>query len=282
MKNVFKCIKKDKKTGADKQVGSIEINNSTSEKAELRFYGDIVSNTWESYWFEEDKCPQDIADFLAEIPNDKPIDIFINSGGGNVHAGLAIFHQLKRHSGHKTAHTDGIAASTAGFLLMVADEIIMPESAQLMMHKPWSRRTGDADDMRKEADVLDLCQESIVSIFMSKAKDGVSKETIVDMINKETWLSGTKAANYFDIKVEEGKNAMDCASDYFDKYKHLPENLKSKMNNKEKECAVDYEKIADMVTEKVISSITLLEDKAQPEKLNETEKQAMLLELDVI
>ena len=64
-------------------------------RCSLYFYGDIVSATWESMWYEEDRCPQDIADFLNQLDGYEDIDIYFNSGGGDVFAGLAIYNQFK-------------------------------------------------------------------------------------------------------------------------------------------------------------------------------------------
>lgn len=62
-------------------------------------------------WYEEDRCPQDIADFLNQLDGYEDIDIYFNSGGGDVFAGLAIYNQLKRYDGHKVGYVDGMAAS---------------------------------------------------------------------------------------------------------------------------------------------------------------------------
>ena len=114
----FDFTKKDMKTGQINKVGYLDLKeDEEKQRCSLYFYGDIVSATWQSQWYEEDKCPQDIADFLHEIDNYEDIDIYFNSGGGDVFAGLAIYNQLRRHEGHKTGYVDGMAASIASVIM---------------------------------------------------------------------------------------------------------------------------------------------------------------------
>lgn len=82
--------------------------------------------------------------------------------------------------------------------------------------------TEAPDELRKCADSLDVCQESIMNVYMEHVKENVSRAAIEEMVNKETWLTGKQAAEYFDIEVEECKEIVACESDYFDKYNHVP------------------------------------------------------------
>ena len=210
----------------NKQVGTMEIKNSAeNENAQLYFYGDIVSDSWQSYWYDEDKCPQDILDFLNEIDDNKPIDIYINSGGGSVSAGLAIYNQLKRHSGAKTVHVDGIAASIASVIALAGDTVVIPSTAQFMIHKPWAWGSGNADDFRQLADTLDSCERAILNVYMANTKEGITEEQIKQLMKEETWFTGDKAEEYFNIQVEDGVDLVATTSDYFNKYKNIPKNI---------------------------------------------------------
>lgn len=188
----------------------------------LYFYGDIVSSDWQK-GSGADKCPQEVADILAEIPRDAQLDIYINSGGGDVFAGIAIYHQLKRRTGLNVVHVDGLAASIASVIAMAGDDIIIPASAQMMIHKPWACPMGNADELRKTADALDGCQDSIMEIYMTKVLPGVERGTVEDMVNAETWMTGTTAAKVFDVTVDEIAPAAACASEYFGRYRALPQ-----------------------------------------------------------
>ena len=195
---------------------------ASQTSCKLYFYGDIVSSVWDK-WGNDDKCPQDVADLLNAIPNDAQLDIYINSGGGDVFAGIAIYHQLKRRIGLNIVHVDGLAASIASVIAMAGDDIIIPASAQMMIHKPWSLAMGDADELRKTADALDGCQASIMEIYMTKALSGVERDAIESMVNAETWMTGRDAAKYFDVTVDDVAPAAACVSGYFEKYRNVPE-----------------------------------------------------------
>ena len=166
MNSIFNFNIKNSKTKKLENKGALEIKNATEDRAELYFYGDIVSNSWQSYWYEEDKAPQDIVDFLNQIEDTKELNIYINSGGGSVYGGLAIYNILKRHKGKKIVTVDGIAASIASIIALAGDEIIISKSAQFMIHKPWIQCSGNASELRAAADVLDKCQKSITAIYM--------------------------------------------------------------------------------------------------------------------
>lgn len=214
----------------NKKVGSIEIKNSSRNKSELYFYGDIVSSTW-GCWESEDRCPQDVTDFLKNIDDNSDIDIYINSGGGSVFAGLAIYNQLKRYNGFKTVYVDGIAASISSVIALAGDRIVIPKNALFMIHKPWSSTWGNANDLRKMADSLDACEESILAVYKENLKEGVDIETIKEMVNNETWLTGEQAEQYFNIETYEGLDVVACTSDYFNNYKKIPSEIKSKKEN---------------------------------------------------
>ncbi|WP_432291570.1 head maturation protease, ClpP-related [Clostridium baratii] len=276
---ILQLENKDKKTGKIKNTGRIEIKNQTEEKAELYFYGDIVSDSWSSWWTDEDKCPQDVSDFLRELDNSKDLDIFINSGGGSVFAGIAIYSMLKRHNGKKTVHVDGLAASIASVIALAGDEVIIPKYATFMIHNPlcFLFDAYNANDLRKISDSLDNCKESILNIYLENVKEGVTKEELSNLMDQEKWFTGEGAAEYFNIKVEDDFEAVACASGFFDKYKNTPKNLFK--NDSKAKITID----ADEIANKVIKAI---EDKKQADKEKyknkiEEEKRLLLEDLDL-
>ena len=121
----------------------------------------------------------------------KSVDLEINSPGGDVFAGLAIYNGL-RNSG-KTIHVKvlGLAASAASLVAMAGDTIEMPENAFLMIHNPWSFAAGDARDMRATADVLDKIGASLVTTYANRT--GKSEDEISAMLAAETWLTAQEA-----------------------------------------------------------------------------------------
>lgn len=230
-------------------MGSIEIRNNTGEAADLYFFGDINSESlgeWQKY-YPDDKAPKDVQDFLDQLDGVDRINVHINSGGGSVFGGIAIYNILKRHSAEITVYVEGIAASIASVIAMAGDKIIIPSNAQMMIHKPSSITWGNADDMRKEADVLDGCQKVILNTYMQHVKEGITPEQINALIDAETWKNGEEWQEYFDIEISEKSSAAACASSYFDRYANLPAGLGGK---KEPE-GTDVEKIAEAVARRL-------------------------------
>lgn len=222
----YNFTQKDRKTGEINNCGYMNLDTSEN-RTSLYFYGDICGASWQSEWFAEDKAPQDIADFLSELDNrTQPLDVFINSCGGDVFGGIAIYNILKRYQGEKIAHIDGIAASIAGIIPFACDKVIAPKSAQIMLHKPWSCCSGNADDMKKCIESLNTCEKSIIDIYLNHAVNGTTEEEIKSMIDRETWLTCEEASKYFSIELEESEPISACLSNYFSDYKNAPENLK--------------------------------------------------------
>lgn len=231
----LKFYNKDR-DGNTKVCGAMTIKNQTDSSADLFFYGDIVSETWQSEWYEDDMAPGDVKKFLDQLDGTENINIHINSGGGSVFGGIAIYNMLRRNNAHKTVYVDGLAASIASVIMMAGDEIVMPKNATVMIHKPSASyffTTKNADDLRKDAESLDTCQEAIMQTYMTKAK--VDKEEIEQKVNDETWLTGEEAAELFDIKVEEANDAVACAgSSMFFCYKNVPTSLTAQGKNAKK------------------------------------------------
>jgi ATP-dependent Clp protease, protease subunit len=201
-----------------------DIKNQTNNSADLYFYGDIIDNTgWK--WDDSDVMPDDVKNLLDEIKDVGNLNIYINSGGGSVFAGLAIYNMLKRHKAYKTAYIDGVGASIASVIPFAADKVVIPTNAFLMIHKPWSWSIGNSNDFRKMADDLDKIEQGIMNVYKDNLKEGVDIETIQQLVDAESWLTGEEAAQYFNVEVAEATNAAACTSDYFDKYNKTPSRI---------------------------------------------------------
>lgn len=216
----YDFTKIDRQTKQVKTVGALTFHGENN-KAHLAFYGDICGSNWD-VWMDDDRCPQDISDFLSDLSNFAELDIHVNSGGGDVFGGIAIYNLLKRHEGRKTVYIDGLAASIASVIALTGDEIIMQSGTQMMIHKPWSWSIGDSNEMRKTADALDKAEGCILDIYMEHAREGVTREQVQALVDAETWLTGAEAAKIFNITVETGGAAAACVSDYFANYKRTP------------------------------------------------------------
>ena len=220
-----------KRNGKTEARGHIDMK-AQGTGAELYLYGDIVDDELTAAYFGG-TCPQEIADFFAGLNPTTPLTIYFNSPGGDVFAGLAIHSIVKRHTGHKTGQVDGMAASIASVILMGCDEIVVNTGAQVMVHDPWTCAAGNSRDLRAVADDLDNAKESLLDVYMGKTRDGVTRETVADLMSAETWLRGEQAAKYFVLDTKEAPAVAAAASTMFGSYKNLPKELKAERDKKE-------------------------------------------------
>ena len=132
--------------------------------------------------------------FLDELKALGPVaelTVRINSPGGSVFDGVAIYNALKRHEARVTVCVDGIAASIASVIAIAGDEIVMPENAMLMLHDPSGLVMGTASDMRAMADALDKMKAGMVAAYRDKS--GRDDAEIEALMAAETWLSAQEA-----------------------------------------------------------------------------------------
>jgi len=209
-------LEKKSKNGTNRQEGKFEIKNVTEDSADLYMYGYIADDKW----WDDDIVPQDVKEFLDQVKDVKTLNIYINSGGGSVFAGMAIYNMLNRMNAYTTVYVDGLAASIASVIAFCGDKLIIPANAYLMIHKPLIWAYGNANDLLETADVLDKIEEGILNVYKTKINDGIDMETIKNLVNEETWFTGKDAAEYFDIDVAvETKAVAYCA---IDGYKNIP------------------------------------------------------------
>lgn len=190
-------------------------NQAESSSADLYISGIIVDDdegNWIKY-LEDDvdgyQWPADLKRQLDDL-KDKDLNIYINSYGGSIAAGMAMAHMIERHKGKTIAVVDGYCCSIAVQIFFAADVRRMPSNAYLMVHKPWSSAIGDANKLRKAADILDTLQKGIESTYCKNARDSVTADEIHTMTENETWLTGTEAAEKFKIEVLEPLQAVNC------------------------------------------------------------------------
>lgn len=166
---------------------------------DLYIYGDVEGDGYD-WWADEVIESQTSADHfreaLAKHPNTKQINIYINSYGGSVFEGTAIYNQLKRHPAHKTVYIDGFACSIASVIAMAGDEVIMPRNTLMMIHNMWMVAKGSAEELRKAADSLDLINAAGRAAYLEKAGDKLTPELLAQMEDEETWLTAAQCIQY--------------------------------------------------------------------------------------
>ena len=168
------------------------IKNLGPTQAEILIY-DTIGKGCECEC-EECDCgvgAKDFAEQMAEIPESQDILIRINSPGGSITDGLAIYNTINRRKDRVECIVDGFALSAASFIAIAGRKLSMPENAILMIHNPMGVACGDSREMAKMASVLDTCKSSIVSIYRDKT--GKSDAEISAALDAETWFNGAEA-----------------------------------------------------------------------------------------
>lgn len=221
----------------------LEFRNQTETSADLLIYGDIVDDSYNWGWEDDpDVYPLEIKKQLDSVKG-KDLTVYINSGGGHVFAGVAIANMLKRHDGHTKAVVDGLAGSIATQIFFACDEQEMPSNAYLMIHKPSGGAWGDANELRKTADALDVIQRGLIALYMENVQEGIAEEAITEMVDSETWLTGAQAAEVFRVNVTAALDAVANAGN-LDKYRNVPNSIRNEteqteIKNNYKQLAVD-------------------------------------------
>lgn len=167
-------------------------------RAEIIIFGDITS--WP--WLESDVSSWGLAKQLAELGDDiDEITVHINSYGGEVAEGIAIFNALKAHKAHVTTVCDGMACSIASVIFMAGDQRVMNEASLLMIHNACTRVSGEASDLRKQADDLDTITGMSKSAYLAHVD--LDEEELSEWMDAETWITPDMAIEHgFATRVE--------------------------------------------------------------------------------
>ena len=162
-----------------------DIENKT---ADIYIYGDITS--WP--WLESDVSSYTLSKELQELDESiEHINVYINSYGGEVAEGLAIYNALKRHKAKVTTYVDGFACSIASVIFAAGDERIMTDTSLLMIHNAWTWAAGDANELKKQAEDLEKITQASINAYMDIVN--ISEDELKEMMDNETWLNGEEA-----------------------------------------------------------------------------------------
>lgn len=133
---------------------------------------------------------------LEEVKDINQINVFINSYGGEVKEGLAIYNQLKRHSANKTVYVDGFACSIASVIAMAGDKVIMGPNTLMMIHHSSTGAWGNSEELRKAANDLDVIDKASCSSYLKKAGDKLTEEVLNQLLDNQTWLNAEQCLQY--------------------------------------------------------------------------------------
>ncbi len=177
------------------------------------------------------------SDFTRELSAVKAnaITLRVNSPGGDVFDGIAIYNALREHPATVTAQVDGLAASIASIIAMAGDEIVIAKNAFFMIHNAWAFAGGGAEDMRKMADVLDKIDTTLVKTYADRT--GQTQKAIRQMMADETWLTADESVMLGLADRLADEVAVKASFD-LSKFKNAPKDL-----NKETPKERDIEKL---------------------------------------
>lgn len=169
------------------------------ETATLNIYGDISS-------YDEDVNIKNLSKQLDEMQGVKQLDVYINSYGGEVAEGLAIYNALKRkgQTANVTTYCDGFACSIASVVFMAGKQRKMSKSSLLMIHNAWTLGIGNAAELRKLADDMDIITGASIEAYKEVAT--ISEKKIRELMDNETWIEPKNAIKYgFATEIIEEK-----------------------------------------------------------------------------
>lgn len=174
----------------DKFLNFKKVNESETE---LYVYGDIRKKDWIDNWFGTGQDATDafsLKDALSAVdtPN---LTVRINSYGGSVSEGLAIYSLLSEFKGHLKTIVDGFACSAASVIFMAGQERVVPENGLLMIHNAWSYAEGDANVMKKMAEDLEKITQPSINVYVSKTN--LSEKEIKEKMDREEWITSQEA-----------------------------------------------------------------------------------------
>lgn len=156
------------------------------KRGEIFIYEDVGEG-----WFGGFSAKQFSDEITALGKGVTHLDVHINSYGGDVFDGLAIYNRLVTHGATVHTHIDGIAASIASVIAMAGHEVHMAENAQVMIHNAWGIAAGTAADLRARADLLDSVTGKIAGVYVARTK--MPSEEVLAMMDAESWMTADDA-----------------------------------------------------------------------------------------
>lgn len=196
----------------------IQLRNKADNAAEILIYEDIGEGFWTS-----GITAQGFLKDLRALGEIDSLDIRINSNGGSVFDGVAIYNALKRHPATKNVYVDGIAASIASVIAMAGDSITMGEGSFLMIHKASGLAVGNANEMRELADILEGIDAQLIDIYSNRT--GLDSELINKMMDEETWMNSSEAIEK-KFADSVGEKLKIAAHANIERFHNIPESLK--------------------------------------------------------
>lgn len=160
-------------------------------------------------WYGDGVSAKGVDQKLKDMGEVEQINVRINSPGGSVFDGIAIYNMLKAHKAQVNVIVEGVAASAASIIAMAGDTISMGVATQIMIHNPWTLAYGDSNDFRKTAETLDKIRDGMIDAYHERT--GVDAKDLIAMCDEETWMGPDEAIEkgFADVKVTISKKQDD-------------------------------------------------------------------------
>ena len=198
-----------------------QVKNEAT-RATVYIYGTIGEDWWSP---EDENRAKDFAQTLDSL-SPKPLDNRIDSAGGDVYEGFAIASAIQRYEGDTHAYVDGMAASAASYIALMADKVTMNDYAMLMIHNAWCYTAGNRDELRDTAERLEALDNTIAGIIASRS--ALSLDEVRDAMSAETWYTGEDAlaAGMCDEVIETEQRLAACVDRAIAKrFRNMPEGM---------------------------------------------------------
>lgn len=196
-----------------------EIRSITSDVAEIFIYERIGMD----YWSGEGITAKGFLEELGTIKS-KQINLHVNSPGGSVFDATAIYNGLKNHPANVTTYIDGVAASAASIVALAGDKVVIASNALYMIHNPMTYADGNANELRKVADLLDKVRDTMTTVYMEKTT--LTNEELLAALDAETWYNADEAiaAGFASEKTQalDAAASIDFSSLQAMGYKRIP------------------------------------------------------------
>lgn len=198
-----------------------QIKAKGTKKAEVLIYEDIGDS-----WFGGMSAKR-FAEDLAKLGKLDEINVRINSPGGSVFDGIAIYNTLRSNGARVVVDVDGLAASIASVIAMAGDTRRAAANSMFMIHDPWIMTAGTAADLREQAELLDKIRGTLLDTYVRRT--GADETTLSDMMREETWFTADEAKELGFVSeiTDELKIAAGYSPEIMAKYKHVPESLRN-------------------------------------------------------
>ncbi len=196
-------------------------------------------------------------DELKGLGDVETINLRIASGGGSIVEGNTIFNALKRHSAKVVTHVDSLAASMASVIAMAGDEIHMAANALLMIHNPWTMSMGGAEQLRKDADLLDKMESNIRTSY---SRSNLSAEELDAAMEEETYYTAEEALENGFIDVISDANLAAASIGDMESLKEFSAIPQAKIDGIKIECQARQIEVCNAQIEKLQNEIDLHEE----------------------